>query len=312
MTLKTQTASTYHICENNAHKEVSLIRRVTMVGFWINAFLVVLKLFFGYWGHSDALVADGYHSLSDFATDLLVIVFVGIAYKRADHDHPYGHGKYETVAAVLIAVVLMMVAVGIGWQGVESIVRSLHGEILPQPDIWTLVVAFASILMKEFCYRYTMRYAVRLGSSALKANAWHHRSDAISSVATLVGVSMAIIFGEHWRIMDPVASVMIAVFIAISAWNIAKPAVNELLEISVPQKEREEIMEAIRSVSGVRKVHNLRSRNNGHSTIIDVNIHVDPDITVSAGHIIATDVEQELKRRFTRDMIIYVHVEPDD
>lgn len=296
-----------------AKEEVSLIRKVTMVGFWINACLVVLKLFFGYWGHSDALVADGYHSLSDFVTDLLVIIFVGIAYRRADHDHPYGHGKFETVASVLIAFILFLVAVGIGWQGINSIIATtVYGEILPRPDIWTLIVAIVSILSKEFCYRYTMVYAKRLNSSALKANAWHHRSDAISSIATLVGVSMSICLGEHWRIMDPIASVLIAIFIAYSAWEICKPSLNELLEISVPEKEREHITHIIKSVPGVLRVHNLKTRNNGHSIIVDVNIHVDPDITVRAGHIICTDVEQALKKSMGKDMIIYVHVEPEE
>lgn len=292
--------------------EVALIRRVTMVGFWINAILVLLKLIFGYWGHSDALVADGYHSLSDFVTDLLVIVFVGIAYKSADHDHPYGHGKYETAASVLIAFVLMLVAIGIGWQGIESIIGSFHGRIIPRPDIWTLIVALLSILMKEYCFRYTMRYAKKLGSSALKANAWHHRSDAISSVATVIGVGLSIWLGPHWRLADPIASILIAIFIAISAYQIAKPAIDELLEIGLPKKEIHEINEIIKKVPGVKKVHNLRSRNNGHSTIVDVNIHVDPDITVREGHIIASDVEHDLKHHLSRDMIIYIHVEPDE
>lgn len=299
--------------ETCAEKEVSLIRKVTMVGFWINACLVVLKLFFGYWGHSDALVADGYHSLSDFVTDLLVIIFVGIAYRRADHDHPYGHGKFETVASVLIAFILFLVAVGIGWQGVNSIIATtVYGEILPRPDIWTLIVAVVSILSKEFCYRYTMVYAKRLNSSALKANAWHHRSDAISSIATLVGVSMSIALGEHWRIMDPIASVLIAIFIAYSAWEICKPSLNELLEISVPENERKNILHIIKSVPGVIRVHDLKTRNNGHSLIVDVNIHVDPDITVRAGHIICTDIEQALKKSLGNDMIIYVHAEPEE
>lgn len=290
---------------------VKVIRRVTLVGFWINAVLVVLKLGFGYWGQSDALVADGYHSLSDFLTDFMVIFFVGIAYKKADKDHPYGHGKYETVASVLIAIVLAFVAFGIGYEGINTIVESFQGKTIPRPDVWTIVVAAVSILAKEYCYRFTVRVGRRINSSSLIANAWHHRSDAISSIATLIGVGLSFALGEHWRILDPIASVLIAIFILISAVQIALPAINELLEISLPEDEIKRIHEAIKNVNGVKRVHNLRARNNGHSLIIDVNIHVDPEISVRMGHDIATDVEQTLHHLLGPDLIMYVHIEPE-
>ena len=292
--------------------EVSLIRKVTLVGFWINAVLVALKLFFGYWGHSDALVADGYHSLSDFITDFIVLFFIGIAYKKADKDHPYGHGKYETVASVLIGMILMLVAIYIGVEGIATIMQAVNGKILPRPDVWTIIIALVSILSKEFCYRYTINVGRKVDSSALIANAWHHRSDAISSVATLIGVSLSFFLGDHWRVLDPIASVIIAVFIGISALQIAKPSIQELLEISLPQNQINSILKIIGNVPGVKKVHNLRCRRNGHSYIVDVNVHVDPDITVRMAHEIANDVETELHRSFERDMIIYVHIEPDN
>lgn len=298
------------------HKEdssqiVAAIRHVTLVGFWINAVLVVIKLFFGYWGHSDALVADGYHSMSDFLTDFMVLFFVGIAYKKADKDHPYGHGKYETIISVAISFILMLVALGIGYQGVMSIFRVINGEILPRPDVWTIIVAAISILAKEYCYRYTVKVGNSLNSSSLIANAWHHRSDAISSIATLIGVTLSFALGAKWRILDPIASVLIGVFILISAVKLAKPSINELLEISMPENKLERIRAIIKSVPGVLRVHNLRSRYNGHSIIIDVNIHVDPDISVRSGHQIATRVENKLKTELGRDLIIYIHVEPE-
>ncbi len=291
---------------------MSLIRKVTMVGFWINAALVIIKLFFGYWGNSDALVADGYHSLSDFITDFMVLYFVGVAYKKADSSHPYGHGKYETIGSFFIAIVLMLVAVGIGWGGITSIIGALNGHEIPRPDVWTIVVAGVSIAAKEFCYRYTMVYARKIGSSALKANAWHHRTDAISSVATIIGVSLAYALGDSWRIMDPIASIVIAVFIGISAIQIAKPSIGELLEVSLPIAQINNINNIIRSVNGVRRVHNLRARRNGHAIIVDVNVHVDPDITIREGHAIATDVEEGLRESYGHNIIIYVHVEPDE
>lgn len=290
--------------------EAAVIRRVTFVGLWINVALVAAKLFFGYWGKSDALVADGYHSLSDFVTDFIVIAFVATAYKKADKEHPYGHGKYETIASVLISLILLAVGVFIGYEGVISLIKSFNGETLPRPDIWTLYVAVFSILAKEFCYRYTMRYGRKLNSSALKANAWHHRSDAISSVATLVGVSFALFMGIKWRIMDPIASIVISAMIAVSAVKIAMPSINELLEISLPEDITRHMHDVIKAVPGVLKVHNLRSRRNGHSYIVDVNIHVNPDITVREGHAISSDVEKQLHNEFGKDMIIYVHTEP--
>ncbi len=291
--------------------EVSVIKKVTLVGFWINAVLVAVKLFFGYWGHSDALVADGYHSFSDFITDFIVLFFVGIAYKKADTQHPYGHGKYETIASVLIGAILMLVSIFICVEGITSIIKAIKGEILQRPDIWTMIVAIISILTKEFCYRYTIRAGQKIDSSALIANAWHHRSDAISSIATLIGISLSFFLGEQWRVLDPIASVIISVFIGISAVQIALPSINELLEISLPENQIKLILDIIRNVPGVKHAHNLKSRKNGHSYIIDVNIHVDPDITVRLAHEIANDVEQELYKSFKQDMIIYVHIEPD-
>ena len=298
--------------EKSFKKEVALIRHVTLVGFWINAALVVLKLFFGYWGHSDALVADGYHSFSDFITDFIVIFFVATAYKKADKEHPYGHGKYETFASLLIGVILFFVALYIGYEGSVKIISALNGEILVRPDVWTIVIALVSILAKEYCYQYTIKNGKKIDSSALIANAHHHRSDAISSVATLIGVSISFAFGEHWRILDPIASVVIAFFIAFSAFKIAHPAIDELLEISIPQSQVNEIIEAVKQIPGVKKIHNLRTRRNGHSMIMEMNIHVDPNITVQEGHIIATDVEHTLHKCFGSDVIIYIHVEPDD
>jgi len=286
------------------------IRKVTLVGLWINIFLVVAKLFFGYWGNSEALVADGYHSVSDFITDFIVIIFVAASYKSADQDHPYGHGKYETIATVLIGGILLAVAIFIGWKGGQTLWEAASGESLPRPDMWTLYIAVSSILLKEFCYRYTIIHSRRLNSPALRANAWHHRSDAISSVATVAGVSFALFMGEQWRIMDPIASILIGIMIGVSAIKIAIPPIKELLETSLPEQAIQEMDDIINSVPGVIKVHNLRSRQNGHSCIVDVNIHVDAEITVREGHAIATDVENRLRSKFGGDMIIYIHVEP--
>lgn len=297
---------------DNAPSETTLhtIRRVTWVGFWVNAFLMALKLFFGFYGHSDALVADGVHSLSDFATDLIVLVFVGIAYKGADRNYPYGHGKFETFASLLIGGVLLIIAISIGIEAVKCLVRAAQGEILPRPDVWTIIVALAAILGKEILARYTYAKGRKVKSSALLANAGHHRSDAISSIATLIGVSASYFLGEAWRVLDPVASVVISVFIGISAVQISNPSVNELLERALPPEQVNRVAELIKHVNGVKGMRELRTRRNGHSRIFDLSILVNPNLTVSQGHDIASAVERTLRREFGNDSYINVHVEP--
>lgn len=290
--------------------KVAAIRRITLVGFGVNAALMLLKIVFGLIGHSDALVADGVHSFSDFATDLIVLIFVGLAYKNADEDHPYGHGKYETFSTLLIAVALLLVAMGIGMQGAYSIFDAMHGVALPRPDVFTLIVAAVSIATKEMLYHATLRVARRVNSPALVANAWHHRSDAISSIATLIGVSAAYFLGDSWHICDPIASILISVFIAISAIGLASPSINELLERALPKEQLMQIEQIISSVPGVKTFHHLRTRRNGHSCIIDVHVKVDPNLTVTQGHEIATAVEHSLRVRFTPDLTTSIHIEP--
>ncbi|MDE7466659.1 MAG: cation diffusion facilitator family transporter [Muribaculaceae bacterium] len=291
---------------------VEVIRHVTMVGFWLNCLLVILKLFFGYWGHSDALVADGYHSVSDFITDIIVIVFAGAAYKKADAEHPYGHGKFETLATVLVGIILLFVGIYLLYEGIVTIITYAHGEIIPRPDIWTIIVALISILLKEWCYRYTRKEGLRIKASSLMANAMHHRSDAVSSIATLIGVILSFALGESWRVMDPIASIVIAGMIGYSAYEIAKPAIEELLEVSLPESEIDEIRLLASRVSGVINIHNLRARRNGHSIIIEMNVHVDPDITIKEGHRIANRIEKTLRDCMGDDMIIYIHIEPEE
>ncbi len=290
--------------------KVSIIQRVTWIGFWVNAVLMALKLAFGFYGRSDALVADGFHSMSDFATDLIVLVMVGIAYKRADSTHPYGHGKFETFASLLIAVILFVVAAGIVWNGLRAGVMCARGEELPRPDVWTIIVAAASIVSKEWLFRYTFRIGESIDSTALKANAWHHRSDAVSSIATLVAVTCSYLLGAGFRILDPAASIVIGVFIAVAACKIGRPSIDELLERSLPQDQVDRIRRIILSDKGVLGLHRLKTRRSGTFQIIDVHIKVDPDISVTRGHDIATRVERSLKQQLGDDLFIYIHIEP--
>lgn len=290
---------------------VSKIKKITLVGFWINLALVILKLFFGYWGQSDALVADGYHSLSDFFTDFIVIFCVSIAYKKADSTHPYGHGKYETLSTLIIGITLLFVAIYIGYEGIATIWKFMNGVEILKPNFWTIIIALLSIGAKEFCYQYTVKEGKKINSSALMANAWHHRSDAFSSIATLIGVSISYFFGESWRVMDPIASVLIAVFIGIAAIKVTKPSFRELLEGSLPEDDNQKILNIISSVNGVNHIHNLRTRKNGYNPVIDVNIHVNPEMSVLAAHEISNQIEEKIKQAYNINSIIYVHIEPD-
>ena len=220
-------------------------RHVTWVGFWCNAALGTAKVIAGIVGRSGALVADGIHSFSDFITDVIVLVMVGIARRRPNARYQYGHGKYETFATMLIAVALIIVGIGIFIDGIKHVILALRGQELARPGWIALAICFASIVVKEWLFRYTRRVGVRIQSGAVIANAWHHRSDAFSSVATLVGVAGAMFLGENGRILDPIAAMIVAVFIIIVGIKMAIPAINELLEVSLPEKMEDQIRHII-------------------------------------------------------------------
>lgn len=291
---------------------VDTVRRVTWVGFAVNAVLAVGKIIVGWLGRSDAMVADGVHSLSDFVTDITVLVMIGISRRAADPDHQYGHGKYETFATLLIAAALMAVGVGMGVQGIITIADCAAGKPLDAPSWIVLWVAIGSIANKEWLFRYTRRAGKRVGSPSLIANAWHHRSDAISSVATLLGVGGALLLGPRWHILDPVATVVIAVFIVFSGWQLVRPAYRELMEASLAPEVERRIGQIISSTPGVTAWHRLRTRASGSNIIADVHVLVNPWITVTAGHDIATAVERRLKAEYGPASLFFIHTEPDN
>lgn len=297
----------HHIYTGNP-SELKSIRRITWIGFWVNLVLLLLKLSVGYFGHSDALMADGVHSLNDFAADFIVLIFVGVAYRAADDSHPYGHGKFETLASLLISTVLFVVAAGILFEGVKSMVDAFRGILPERPDFWTIVVAFFAIMAKEILFRYTRRTGRRTGSSALIANAWHERTDAITSLATLLGVTGAYFLGENWRILDPIASVIIGVIIAVSAARIGLPALDELLEKSIPAEEREILESIVKGVEGVKGVGKILTRRNGKLRVADVSIYVDGNLSVAEGCKVAENVERTLKSETPWPILASIHL----
>lgn len=286
------------------------IYKVTLIGTLVNLVLIVLKFVAGIFGRSSAMVADAVHSLSDFVTDVIVIVFVRIAGKPRDEGHDYGHGKFETLATLIIGILLGIAGIGLLINGVELVVRSLRGEHLQRPEMLALVVAILSIISKEWLYRYTVRWGKKLNSQAVMANAWHHRSDAVSSFGTLVGIAGAMFLGERWRILDPLAAIVVSIFIIRSGYVIIKPCISELLEASLPGDEEKEIVDLVMGVEGIKDVKNLRTRRIGNGIAVDMHAKMDGEQTLSSAHAKATAAEKAIRERFGDNSIINIHMEP--
>ena len=286
------------------------IYKVTWIGSIVNFLLLVFKFIAGFLGHSSALVADAVHSLSDFATDIIVIVFVKISGKPEDDDHRYGHGKYETLATALIGVALFAVGIGLLVSGATKVAYVIKGVVLPAPSMIALVAAAVSIVAKEILYRYTVRVGKNLNSQAVVANAWHHRSDAFSSIGTLIGIGGAILLGEKWRILDPLAAIVVSAFIIKVAADLLKPCVDELLERSLPAETEKRILDIIASFPEVSSPHHLRTRRIGNHIAIEVHLRMDGKTSLEDAHTVATNVERQLKSEFGPDTHIGIHMEP--
>lgn len=294
-----------------AGTKVQEAQHVTWVGFWINAALGLLKVLGGIFGRSSALIADGIHSFSDFFSDIVVVVMVAKAHKRPDMGHQFGHGRYEALATAILALALMAVAIGIFYESTERIINFFHGSMIPKPANFALIILLISILSKEWLFHYTRRVGMRIHSDAVIANAWHHRSDAFSSVATLIGVGGAMFLGEKWRVLDPIAALVVAVFIGIVAIKMLTPALGELLGRSLPADECHKIEKAVANTDGVKGWHALRTFKSGNDAYVEVHIKVDPDMTVRDAHHIATLTELHIKETLPA-MSVHptTHIEP--
>lgn len=286
------------------------IYRVTLVGFAVNLVLSLAKLAAGVFGRSGAMVADAVHSFSDLATDVVVIVFARISAKPRDDGHDYGHGKYETLATILISMALGVVGVGILVNSIGAVRSVLDGGVLPRPGLVALVAAVLSIAAKEILYRYTVREGRAIDSPSVVANAWHHRSDALSSLGTLVGIGCAYFLGDKWRIADPIAALIVAVFIFKVAFDLIRTGLDELLECSLPADVEQEILQIVAADPGVREPHNLRTRRIGASIAIEVHVRMDGAMTVAQSHALTVDIEHRLRARFGEGTMIAIHVEP--
>ena len=288
------------------------IYKVTLVGGVANTILLIFKFMAGIMGRSSAMIADATHSLSDFVTDIIVLVFVKISNRPQDKSHDYGHGKYETLALTMIGIALMAVAVGIIVKGAVKIAAWANGEALEAPGVVAFWAAIVSIVLKEAVYRYSIIQARKLDSKVVEANAWHHRSDALSSVGTAVGIGGAIFLGERWTILDPIASVAVGAFIVKVAFDVLKNGIGDLMEQSLPDQVEDEILNLVASVPGVISPHDLRTRCIGNHYAIELHFLMDGSISLKEAHDKASEVEDLLRKHYGEETHVAVHVEPKE
>ena len=275
-----------------------------------NSALLTFKFIAGVLGNSSAMIADAVHSLSDFVTDLLVLVFVSISAKPQDQSHDYGHGKFETIASFLIGLALVAAATGIVVSGVLKFLTWLDGAQLEAPGWIALWAALLSIAIKELLYQYTARKGRQLDSQVMIANAWHHRSDALSSIGAALGIGLAILLGQRWTVLDPLASIVVGLMLVKVAYELLKTSINELTESSLPADTEQEIMQIIQSFDDVRQPHNLRTRRIGNRIAIEAHVRMDGRLPLSTVHERATTIERKLKERFGAHTHVTLHMEP--
>ena len=286
------------------------LTKVTLLGSIGNLVLLSFKFVAGIVAGSAAMVADAVHSLSDFLTDLIVLVFVRIGAKPQDADHDYGHGKYETLATLLVALALVGAAIGIIVTGSLKIARWLQGETLQMPGMLALWAALLSIAVKEILFRYTLARGKALDSPAVVANAWHHRSDALSSIGAAIGIGGAIVLGERWAVLDPLASIVVGAMLVKVAWDLLKVSTGELTDCSLPEETEREIEDIIHSFPEVSEPHNLRTRRIGNRIAIEAHVRLDGNMSLEDAHEIVSAIEHKLKDRFGKATLVTIHMEP--
>jgi len=285
-------------------------KKVTLVGSFVNLVLSVFKFIAGVIGKSSVMIADAAHSLSDFFTDIVVLFGFKSAAKPEDECHNYGHGKYETLAALLIGIGLIFVAYQILKSGILVIISVINGGILTRPGMIALIAAIISIIAKELLYRYTIVTGKKIDSKAVVANAWHHRSDAFSSVGVLLGLLGAMFLGENWTVLDPIASIIVSLFIFKVAYDILKPTFDELVEKSLTKEQRNKIINILKEQEHIIDYHKLRMRKVGSRAVIESHVTVDKNLGLKEAHEIVMAVEEKIKKEINDNSIVTLRFEP--
>lgn len=285
-------------------------RKAIWIGFYANLLLTIAKILTGIFAKSSAMIADGVHSVSDFATDLVVLSSLSVAHRPKDHNHKYGHGKVETLATAFVGIVLILVGGGLFYSGTITIINTSQGYTIEKPGMAALYAAIGSILIKELLFRYTLKIGKESDSSAVKANAWHHRSDVYSSFGTLLGIGGAIFLGSKWTILDPLAAVIVSFFIFKVAFKITRETLLELIETSLPKEHEDEILKIAANVTGVYEPHDLKTRKIGNQIAIDIHIRVQNKLNIEQAHKIAVKLEKTLRSEYGEGTHISIHTEP--
>lgn len=294
----------------NSNERLKKANKVTINGTLLNILLSIIKITVGVFGNSQAMIADGIHSLSDVGSDIAVFAGMFLASAPKDSDHNYGHGKFETLSTLIIGLILGTVGIGIGYSSTSTIIGLLQGEQLDKPHILPLIAAIVSVIVKEGLFRYTIKEGRNINSPAVIANAYHHRSDAYSSIGTAFGIGGAIILGNKWVILDPLAGLIVCVFILKEAIQIIKNSLNELLEAAIPMEMQKVILDSANSVPGVYRPHNLRTRRIGNIFAIDLHICVKPYTSVENAHFISDNVEQKIRTKLGNGTVFNIHIDP--
>ena len=296
--------------EYSAEEREKRLTRVTLVGSLANLGLLCFKFVAGIVGKSAAMTADAVHSLSDFVTDIIVLAFVKIGSRPQDSSHDYGHGKFETLATFLVALGLVGAAIGIIVSGAVKFASWLQGETLEMPGRLALWAALISVAVKEILYRYTVVRGRALNSPAVVANAWHHRSDSLSSIGAAIGIGGALLLGEKWAVLDPLASIVVGAMLVKVAWELFRDSAGELTDESLPVETEKEIEQIIESFPEVSEPHNLRTRKIGGCIAVEAHVRLDGGMTLHDAHEIVNEVENKIKERFGKGTLVTIHMEP--
>lgn len=291
-------------------EKVKIAWRTTLIGGVGNLLLTVFKFIAGIIGCSGAMIADAVHSLSDLLTDVIVLVFMRLSNRPVNEHYDYGKGKFETVATAIVSVLLFCLGVAILFDGAGDIVKSIRGEELHRPGMIALIAAVVSIVCKEVLYQYTVKVGRQINSPALLANAWHHRSDALSSLVTTAGIGGAIFLGQGWQVLDPIAAVVVSIFIIRIALDIVKPSVGEIMDQGLPPEVQDEIIATAKRYNDVVQPRNLRARRVGRISVVDLDVLMPGEMPVAMSCEIVTKIEHRLHNFLGADAIINIHVSP--
>ena len=286
------------------------IYKVTLRGSVINVLLLIFKFIAGILGHSAAMIADAVHSLSDLITDVIVLLFVHLSNKPKDADHDYGHGKYETLATAIVGLVLLAIGIMVCYNGILETIHGIRGQLLESPGYIALFAAIISIILKEWAYRFTIAKARETGSQAVAANAWHHRTDALSSIGTTIGIAGAMFLGTKWRVLDPITAIIVSFFIIRVAYQLIAASMNELLEKSLSDDVEAEIAQIAAEEQEVSDIHQIQTRRIGKDIAIEMHVRFPGEQTVREAHDHVNNIEKRLRDRFGESTHIGIHVEP--